>query len=145
MYIFVNYSGLSDLQEFHGRVIAIDSDDDHAPFPSLFMIHEMRVRGFHPFQPVQPDIPNLDMLRFADWIDTEDLWDYEKNTFKRQRPLREGGHKKQKHNVQAQAPKLGFKLEALNSKVVTDILAATHTMPAWGENSGRKYCFFEWS
>jgi len=47
MFVFVNYSDRQELQQFHSTVIGIDSDDLHAPFPSLFIIHEMRVRGFH--------------------------------------------------------------------------------------------------
>jgi len=98
MFVFVNYSGRPDLGQFHGTVIAIDSDEKNAPFPSVFIIHEMRVRAFHPFQPIQLDLP--DCLYFADWVDSEGLWDYEKDGFKRQKPLFEEGrpHKKQKES-----------------------------------------------
>jgi len=41
MFVFVNYSDEQELQEFHGTVFGIDIDDRHAPFPSLFIIHEM--------------------------------------------------------------------------------------------------------
>lgn len=51
MFVFVNYSNQPELQQFHGTVVGIESDDAHAPFSSLFIIHEMRVRGFRPFQP----------------------------------------------------------------------------------------------
>jgi hypothetical protein len=46
------------LQDFHGKAIALDIRDHHAPFPSRFILHEMRVRGFHPFEPVQPTMPD---------------------------------------------------------------------------------------
>jgi hypothetical protein len=93
MFIFVNYSNRVELNPFHGAVIAIDSDDVYAPFPSLFIIHEMRVRGFHPFQPVQPsNIP--DNLTFVDWIDAEDLWDADKGCCNREKPPREGSARK---------------------------------------------------
>ena len=83
MFVFVNYSGQEELQQYHGIVIGIDSDDNHAPFPSLFIIHEMRVRGFRPFQPVQPELPAEP--DYANWIDSEELWAYENDSFKRQK------------------------------------------------------------
>ena len=46
-FVFINYSGNEYLQEFHGKAIAIDVKDKYAPFASLFIIHEMRVRGFN--------------------------------------------------------------------------------------------------
>ncbi len=50
-FIFINYSGAESLQEFHGKAIALDISDHHAPFPSIFIMHEFRVRGFHPLHP----------------------------------------------------------------------------------------------
>jgi hypothetical protein len=48
----------------------------------------MRVGGFRPFQPVQPELPAEP--DFANWINSEDLWDYKTNSFKRQKPPRRG-------------------------------------------------------
>ena len=61
-FMFINYSSHPYLQQFHGKAITLDIKDKHMPFPSLFIIHEMRVRGFHPFQPVVPTVPD-DMAR----------------------------------------------------------------------------------
>ncbi|KIM74763.1 hypothetical protein PILCRDRAFT_14201 [Piloderma croceum F 1598] len=64
-FVFINYSGHRYLQQFHGKAIALDIKDKYAPFPSLFIIHEMRIRGFHPFQPVVPTVP--DDICWQDW------------------------------------------------------------------------------
>ncbi|KIJ50482.1 hypothetical protein M422DRAFT_245768 [Sphaerobolus stellatus SS14] len=51
-FIFINYSESSLLQEFHGKAVALDINDCYAPFPSIFIIHEMCVCGFNHFQPI---------------------------------------------------------------------------------------------
>lgn len=79
--MFVNYSGAPTLQQFHGKAIALDIKDHHAPFPSLFIIHEIRVRGFHPLQPTAPDIP--DAIPWQDWILSDGLVNNETGTFYR--------------------------------------------------------------
>lgn len=71
VFVFINYSGEEDLAMFHGKAIAIDIHDQHAPFPSIFIIHEMRVRGHHPFQPTQPDVP--DEILWQDWLSEDNL------------------------------------------------------------------------
>ena len=52
-FVSVNYHGLSSLAEFHGKAVALDIKDHDVPFPSLFIIHEIRARGFHPFFQVE--------------------------------------------------------------------------------------------
>ena len=91
----------------------------------------MRVRSFHPFQPIQPEI------YFADWIDSDDLWDYKENVFKLEKPLacRLGGARKNdpKHSGTTAGVNSSRtpKLEPLNDKVINDIVAATRATPAW--------------
>ena len=69
--VLINYSGYPDLNIFQGKAIAIDIDDQRAPlFPSIFIIHEMRVRGHNPFQPIQPSLPNV--IPWQDWIASDD-------------------------------------------------------------------------
>jgi hypothetical protein len=70
VFIFINYSGRRDLNIFHGKAIAIDINDQYAPFPSIFIVHEMWVRGHNPFQPIHPDLP--DVILWQDWISSED-------------------------------------------------------------------------
>ncbi|TRM66586.1 hypothetical protein BD626DRAFT_396367 [Schizophyllum amplum] len=65
-YIFVNYSDAWELQPYHGKAIALDVADPYAPLPSLFVIHENRVRGHWPFAPINPDMPK-DII-WQDWI-----------------------------------------------------------------------------
>ncbi|KAF8430890.1 hypothetical protein L210DRAFT_3020621 [Boletus edulis BED1] len=65
-FVFVNYSSQPDQQQFHGKAIALDIKDHLTPYPSLFVLHEMRVRGYHPQQPLDPDVP--DNISCQDWI-----------------------------------------------------------------------------
>ena len=53
-FVFINYSKNPFLQNVHGRAIALNIMDHHAPFPSLLIIHEMCIHGFHPFAPLNP-------------------------------------------------------------------------------------------
>ena len=56
-FVFINYADEPSLSKFHGKAVALDIKDHHALFPSLFIIHEMRIQGFHPpFHPC-PIIP----------------------------------------------------------------------------------------
>ncbi|KAM6504524.1 hypothetical protein JOM56_001467 [Amanita muscaria] len=80
-FVLVNYSDHPDLRKFHGKAIALDIKDRHAPFPSLFIIHEMRARGFHPFAPTNPDMPND--IAWQDWILSESVFDDVSHSFKR--------------------------------------------------------------
>ncbi|KAF8835485.1 hypothetical protein BDN67DRAFT_1015527 [Paxillus ammoniavirescens] len=57
-FVFINYSEDPDLHQFHDKATALDIKDKYAPFPSTFIIHEMRARGFYPFQPVVPTVPD---------------------------------------------------------------------------------------
>jgi hypothetical protein len=65
-FVFVNYSNQSGLEPSHGKIIALDIDNVYAPFPFLFIIHEMRVCGFNPFDTAASTIPQ-DLL-WQDWI-----------------------------------------------------------------------------
>ncbi len=130
--MFINYSSRDYLEQFHGKAIALDIKDKYAPFPSLFIIHEMRVRGFHPFQPVTPTVP--DAILWPDWILLDQVFDNASDSFKRDCPP---------HNLShgpAQARPLfhpmttassGQRTVALNADVIADILAATRAMPSW--------------
>ncbi|KAF8968550.1 hypothetical protein BDZ97DRAFT_1755217 [Flammula alnicola] len=131
-FVFVNYSGSLDLQLFHGKAIALDTSDRHAPFPSLFIIHEMRVRGFHPFKPVAPAIP--DDIPWQDWILSPNILKNAAGLFNRDRLPRNSNN-----NISAQpqqpmttsvvgASSGGRTLEP-NADVIADILAATRFLP----------------
>ena len=39
-----------EIQPYHDKVIALDIEE------SLFIIHDMRVRGFHPFHDTRPEV-----------------------------------------------------------------------------------------
>src|SRR5579863_9523158 len=72
-FVLVNYTNSTPLRPFHGKAIALDIRDRHAPFPSLFIIHEMRALGFHPFEPVSPGI-SLN-VSWQDWILSGSVFD----------------------------------------------------------------------
>jgi len=132
--VFINYSGHGYLQQFHGKAIALDIKDKYAPFPSLFIIYEMRVRGFHPFQPVVPTVP--DDIPWQDWILSDHVFDNASGSFKRDCPSPNS------FSAQAQLPfyptttsgdgaSSSQRTVALNADVIADILAATRAMPSW--------------
>jgi hypothetical protein len=130
--VFINYSNHRYLQEFHGKAIALDIKEKYAPFPSLFIIHEMRVRGFHPFQPVVPTVP--DDIPWQDWILSDQVFDNASDSFKRDRPP----PNRNRRPAQAQLPShptttasSSQRTLALNADVIADILAATRAMPSW--------------
>jgi hypothetical protein len=123
------------LQQFHGKVIALGIKDKYAPFPSPFIIHDMRVCGCHPFQPVVPTIP--DDIPWQDWILSNHVLDNASDSFKRDRPPNHNNF-----SAQAQLPfdptmtsadgaPSSQRTLALNADVIVDILAATRVMPSW--------------
>ena len=96
----------------------------------------MRVRGFHPFQPVGPIVP--DNISWQDWILSDHIFDDASHTFKRDRPPPNHDNN---FSAQAQLPAGPMTSEeggsssqhrvALNADVIAEILAATRAMPSW--------------
>jgi len=78
-FVFVNYSNRPSVAPFHGKAVALDIKDRYAPFPSLFIIHEMRVRGFNPFQPTDPDIGGAS---WQDWVYSDGVFDNSSGSLK---------------------------------------------------------------
>jgi len=72
-YILVHYDsyGLSQhLEPFHGKAIALNINDQHAPIPVLFLIHEYMVRGRNFYQPT----PIVEVTNdWQDWIINDGL------------------------------------------------------------------------
>ncbi|KAH9946371.1 uncharacterized protein BXZ73DRAFT_86508 [Epithele typhae] len=66
-FVFVNYAEKIDYEPFHYKAIALDPADRYSPIPALFIIHESRVRGRHPFHNPTPDCPG-DTIEWAAWI-----------------------------------------------------------------------------
>ena len=134
-FVFVNYSNESFFYQFHGKAITLDIRDRHVPFPSLFIIHENRVRGFQPFQPVTPDMPRD--IRWQDWISTGHVFNNTSGSFIRDKPL---GNNNDNNIVSAQlqlpimgtggASSGGCTLE-INQNVIADILVATRAISSW--------------
>jgi len=135
-FVLVNYSNSRDLQPFHGKAIALDIRDRRAPFPSLFILHEMRVRGFHPFQPITPAMP--DSSPWQDWILSDGIFDYASGFFNRVTPP---GKPNSSISAQQQPQfqptttgtggAAGGHTVTLNADIIADILAATRDMPSW--------------
>ena len=133
-FVFINHSHIDTrgLQLFHGKAIALDINHRHAPFPPLFIIHEMRVRGFYPFEPVAPSIP--DGIPWQDWIVSDGVYDDDSKSFNTEpRANNDDGRPApqipQLQPMRADGTSSGRNL-ALNSDVIADILAATYAMPS---------------
>jgi len=136
-FVFVNYSNHPKFQSFHGKAIALDIRDRYAPFPSLFIIHEMRVRAMHPFQHDAPAISHD--LSWQDWISSGGFFDDTSGSFNRAAPPDNGNDDGGgPASAQTQLPttgggggsSAGLTLE-LNSNVIAEILSATRAMPSW--------------
>jgi hypothetical protein len=139
-FVFIEYSDRPnvDIQPFHGKAVALDISDKHAPFPSLLIIHEMRVRGFNPFHNASPDLP--DVITWQDWITTSGVLDGSQSHFHRHsRGLRGSGSA-----GPLQIPSItpintsggsgsGTRRLELTEDIIAEILAVTHAMPSWKE------------
>lgn len=132
-FVFVNYSGRTYLEQFDGKAIALQSDDCYAPFPPLFIIHEMRVRGFHPFQPTSLYV--ADNPPWQQWILSDGVFDEARHEF-----IRHGNNISSQPQPRYQARTTGTAaksgqasgstLAPLDADIIADILAATHAMPS---------------
>ena len=140
-FVLIDYSNQPsvDLQPHHGKAVALDVSDKHAPFPSLFIIHEMRVRGFNPFHNTSPDVP--DIINWQDWITTSGILDNTQSHFHRHR---HGLHGSGSAGLSQMIPSMtpintsggsasGARHLELNEDIIADILAVTRAMPSWKE------------
>ncbi|KXN91356.1 hypothetical protein AN958_01233, partial [Leucoagaricus sp. SymC.cos] len=140
-FVFVNYSNDPIFQQFHGKAIALDINNCYAPFPSLFIIHEMCVHGFHPFEPIEPDMPNDGP--WQDWIMSDSVFDNVSDFFKCNSPPNNGDnnndnsfsmqsqHQHQPTTMSTDGASSGKHKVTLNADVITDILTVTYAMPLW--------------
>jgi len=127
-YVFVNYSGHRALQHFHGKAVALRVESRYAPFPSLFIVHEMRVRGFHPFQPISVVVP--DVIAWQDWMLADNVFNEGGNNLPLQpqsQPTTASTGGAAPTGQQAG----GNTLAPLDADVIAEILAATRAMPSW--------------
>ena len=142
-YILIDYSDRynEELQPYHGKAVALDIADNNAPFPSLFIIHEMRVRGFHPFHNTSPEVPADNAIDWQDWVITKGAWDDTRSQFHRREPHGSGAPglpqmpsmPPTNSSAERKSSASGTQRLELNEKVIADILAATHAMPSWKE------------
>lgn len=128
--MFVNYSGRTHLKQFDGKAIALQFDDCYAPFPSLFVIHGMRVHGFHPFV-VVPDNPP-----WQQWILSDNVFNEAHHEFIRHGSGLSGQlqprYQARTTGTAAKSDQAGEStLAPLDADIIADILAATHVMPSW--------------
>jgi hypothetical protein len=143
-FVLVNYSDQYNelLQPYHGKAIALDIADKYTPFPSSFIIHEMRVRGFRPFHNPHPEVPFDDAVQWVNWITTRGVWDDARGQFHRHRPHGSGASRLPQmpsmtpmdtSGSGGEPSASGMQRLELNNKVIADILAATREMPSWKE------------
>ncbi|EJF59951.1 hypothetical protein DICSQDRAFT_64233 [Dichomitus squalens LYAD-421 SS1] len=137
-FIFINHSNRHEAQEHHGKAIALDIQHRHVPFPSAFIIHEVRVRAAWPFQP-DPHVP--DEINWQDWITSDGVVDatgkfrHDPEPDKHDVPLPSPSSP-----VETQVPSLeaagtgtsGWRrLAPVDDDLIAKILAFQHTMPSW--------------
>ena len=137
-FVLIDYSDEydEDIHPYHGKAIALDISDRYAPFASLSIIHEMRVRGYHPFHDTTPELP--DTIDLQGWITTRGVLDNTESHFLKhipgsgpglpQMPSMTGGWP----TSEGAGPSTsGTQTLELNEKVIADILAATLASPSW--------------
>jgi hypothetical protein len=137
-FVLINYSNERTLRPFHGKAIAVDIKDRHAPFPSIFIIHKMRVRGHNPFAPVVHNLP--DDIPWQDWILSDGVFNNISGSFNRDK-LPRNRYSNNSASAQAQLQFQPMTTNAgdastrrvveMNADVISDILAATYAMPSW--------------
>jgi hypothetical protein len=139
-FVMIDYSDQDNqyLSPFHGKAIALDVADKYAPFPSLFIIHEMCVRGYHPFHGTHPVVPNDNAIEWQDWVKTSGVWDNTRSQFRRHG--HHGGGAPGLPQIQSMTPintsggsASGTRHLELDEKVIADILAVTRAMALWKE------------
>ena len=54
VFVFINFSQERSLEKYHGKTVALNPNHVLTPFPALFLIQEMRTRGFHPWRTDRP-------------------------------------------------------------------------------------------
>ena len=131
-FMFINYSGHRYVQQFHGKAIALDIKDKYAPFPSLFIIHEMRICGFHPFQPVVPTIPHD--MPWQDWILLDQMFNNTSDFFKHDCLPPNHNHRSAQAQLLFHPTMTASSSQhtlVLNTDVIADILMVMCAMPSW--------------
>jgi hypothetical protein len=134
--LYDSYSAYRGLQQFHGKAIAVDIKDNHAPLPLLFLAHEYMVHGRNFYQPT----PNLKVTNdFQDWVINEGMvneGDGQSFSFKRKAPT--SGPAGQSLNVQMSpttqvASASGSRIVIMppTADLVEELVAYQHTMPSW--------------
>ncbi|KAH9013526.1 hypothetical protein EDB84DRAFT_1278185, partial [Lactarius hengduanensis] len=132
-FILINYSGVSDLQKFHGKAVALNNGNQ-SPFPSLFIIHEMCVCGFHLFAPISPEMPNDNS--FQDWIISDGIYNNVSHSFRWNLPDNSSSITMSTLPLFPSVTtntggSSGVRTLELNTDVINEILTATHAMPSW--------------
>ncbi|KAI0030164.1 hypothetical protein K488DRAFT_54795 [Vararia minispora EC-137] len=142
--VSVNFSGLPSLQRFHGKAIALDIEDQRAPFPALFIFQEHYVRAEHLFVPHVHDVP--DDPPWQDWILNDGVLRSD-GKFERARPplpsaapnlgisteVQESIQRTQRITATnaGGTSRPGYTTLVMNEDVVAEILAATRALPTW--------------
>jgi len=131
--VLINYSHNPNLHLFHGKAVGLDINDSHAVFPSLFIIHEMRVRGHNPFQPANPTVPET--FEWQDWIISDNLFNETTNAFNRDvrainRNVNVPSQNRATNSGRSDGPSGGHMI-VLDNDVIDEILAATRQSASW--------------
>lgn len=101
-------------------------------------MQEMRVRGYHPFQPPNPLVTA--QSPFQDWVLADGVVDKVSGSFihspaptSNANPIGEGNNQTQSSpsTIDAGRSSSDTRAIALNADVIDGILAATHAMPSW--------------
>jgi hypothetical protein len=121
--------------QFHGKAIALDGEDTHAPLPLLFLVHEYMVRGRNFYQPT----PDVEVTRgWQEWIVNEGVVNEKDNrsfTLNREGPIL-GPLAGQSSNVQTAAQSASSSesqtaIKPPTADLIKELVAYQRTMPSW--------------
>lgn len=115
---------------FHNKAVALDLDDRYVPFPSIFILHEVRVCARYPFLPTTIDIPTD--IPWQDWVVSDGVWNDSLQSFYREKPLRlpRAGPSRPIAEGSTYASSSSLS-RTLDDVVIGNILAATWARPTW--------------
>jgi len=119
------------LKQFHGKAIALDIKDMHAPLPLLFLVHEYTVRGMNFYQ------PTLDMQVTSGWqgwlvdegvVNETDDGSF---TFNREAPTRPPAGTAPTTTQVVSTPGSSFVILPPTADLVEELMACQRAMPGW--------------
>ena len=132
--MFFNHSKNPSLNPYDGKAIALDIAHHHAPFPQLFIIHEIRVRARYPFCEtieVSETIPWQDWILLENRLRSDVAGSYFNHQPVSTPPSSSVQPQQQQFSTQTSGTLSQGIILGLNDDVIAEILAASRASLSW--------------